>query len=505
VKRRELLTGLGATALVGGCTDQVPRRVRASRPDQTNVRSAPYNAKGDGRTDDTAAFASACQAAGVNGTVIVPPGTYIMNNLALNLAGQQWVIQRGATLKSKAADDSPAARVSAPGVSITGGGAIDGNRSSQTTGDPNGIICQAPNVTLDGIAIQNCLANGILFAYNWSGATVTRCRFSGIAYTAINTDGSTADITGVRISGNWIDQYDTKPRPGQTLTAPGGISFWNSGAHVWRGFNILDNFIRLYSYVNSEYTNINGGVCLHRLSGFVIGGNVFMGGGMPVTLPDAVGGTVTGNHIEGWSEFAVELAGVTDGAPYKVAVTGNSLIDTDPRPRAQHSEAAIPVGGGPASYVTIAGNVFEQVAPGGSPVVNIGVGAAMGTVHHVTVTGNTLRKTGIGGGIVVNKSPDVTIADNILDFGGANNYAVWLATDDAASPVTLTGQVITGNQFLNYGAHSAILYGQSSGHPGVVDYAIFTNNVFRGGKSGITAQGGATLGPHTVRANNVGP
>jgi hypothetical protein len=92
-----------------------------------------------------------------------------------------------------------------------------------------------------------------------------------------------------------------------------------------------------------------------------------------------------------------------------------------------------------------------------------------------------------------------------LDFGGADNYAVWLATDNAATPVTLAGQVITGNQFLNYGAYSAILYGQSSGHPGVVDYAIFTNNVFRGGKSGITAQGGATLGPHTVRVNNVGP
>ena len=129
----------------------------------------------------------------------------------------------------------------------------------------------------------------------------------------------------------------------------------------------------------------------------------------------------------------------------------------------------------------------------------------MGTVHHITVTGNILRKTGTGGGIVVNQSSDVTIADNILDFGGVDNYAVWLATDNAAIPVTLTGQVITGNQFLNYGAYSAILYGQSSGRPGVVDYAIFTNNVFRGGKSGITAQGGATLGPHTVRVNNVGP
>ena len=114
MKRRELLTGLGATVLAGGCADQVPRRVRASRPYQTNVRSAPYNARGDGRTDDTAAFASACQAAGVNGTVIVPPGTYIVNNLELNLAGQQWVIQRGATLKSKAADDSPAARSAPP-------------------------------------------------------------------------------------------------------------------------------------------------------------------------------------------------------------------------------------------------------------------------------------------------------------------------------------------------------------------------------------------------------
>jgi Right handed beta helix region/Pectate lyase superfamily protein len=505
VKRRELLASLPAAALVGGCTDQVLQRVQANRPHQINVRSAPYNAMGDGSADDTAAFASACQAAGVNGTVIVPPGTYIANNLALNFAGQLWVIQQGATLKSKAADASPAARVSGPGVTITGGGTIDGSRSAQTTGDPDGIICEAPNVTLDGITIQNCLSNGILFAGNWSGSTVTRCRFSGIAYAAICANDSTADITGVRISGNWIDQFDTMPRAGQTLAAPGGINFWNSSSQAWRGFKIVDNFVRLYSYVNAEYANINGGICLHGLSDFVIASNVFMGGGMPVTLPDAVAGTITGNHIEGWSVFGVELAGVTDGAPYKVAVTGNSLIDTDPRSRVHHSEAAIPIGGLPASHVTIAGNIFEQVSPGGSPAVNIGVGAAMGTVHHITVTGNTLRKTGTGGGIVVNKSPDVTIADNIFDFGGVNSYAVWLATDNAATPVTLMGQVITGNQFLNYGAYSAILYGQTSGHPGVVDYAILANNLFRGGKAGITAQGGAILGPHAVRVNNVGP
>ena len=368
-------------------------------------------------------------------------------------------------------------------MTITGGGAIDGNRSTQTAGDLNGIICQAPNVTLDGITIQNCLANGILFAYNWSGATVTRCRFSGIAYTAINADDSTADITGVRISGNWIDQYDTKPRPRQTLTAPGGINFWNSGAHVWRGFGIVDNFVRLYSYVNSEYKNINGGVCLHRLSDFVIAGNVFMGGGMPVTLPDAVGGTVTGNHIEGWSEAGVELAGVTDGAP-----KGRRHRQQPDRHRPEvtcpSQRGCYPCRRRPSIVCHYRWECLRAGCSRRSAVVNIGVGAAMGTVHHITVTGNTLRKTGTGGGIVVNKSPDVTIADNILDFGGADNYAVWLATDSAAIPVTLTGQVITGNQFLNYGAYSAILYGQSSGRPGVVDYAIFTNNVFRGGKSG---------------------
>jgi hypothetical protein len=41
-----------------------------------NVKKDPFNAAGNGITDDTAAFAAARDAAGANGTVITSPATY---------------------------------------------------------------------------------------------------------------------------------------------------------------------------------------------------------------------------------------------------------------------------------------------------------------------------------------------------------------------------------------------------------------------------------------------
>jgi Pectate lyase superfamily protein len=53
-----------------------------------NVKCPPYNAKGDGTTDDTAAVQAAITAAGANGRVFVPAGTYLITSKLTTVSGQ---------------------------------------------------------------------------------------------------------------------------------------------------------------------------------------------------------------------------------------------------------------------------------------------------------------------------------------------------------------------------------------------------------------------------------
>jgi hypothetical protein len=76
----------GATA--GQIASETPSAgpvTAARKPEQINVREAPYGAKGDGAADDTAAFAravSALNAAG-GGALYIPAGTYMLNSATL--------------------------------------------------------------------------------------------------------------------------------------------------------------------------------------------------------------------------------------------------------------------------------------------------------------------------------------------------------------------------------------------------------------------------------------
>lgn len=509
VKRRELLISLAAAVLVGDSAEQALRQVGASPPRSelaapslvagTNVRSHPFNAAGNGSADDTAAFAKACGAAGANGTVVVPPGTYILDNLLLNKAGQQWVIQSGAILKSKAASTDPALRVTAVDVAVTGGGIIDGNRANHSAGNPSGIVCAAANFTLDDITVQHCLAYGVLFTGAWTGATVTRCHFTDCGSPAICSNGSTANVTSVSVSGNRIDQYDTAGRSA-TSQAPTAIMLWNSDSYEWTDFAISGNQFRCYPYVSGEYNSCEA-LVLRKVAGFTITGNVFSSGGFGISLPSSVRGTVAGNYIAGWSVYGLELSSDT-------VVRGNVFEDTDPRSPTHHSGPSIITSGTGVQGVVISGNHIRQPATAINSAVQIWPDS-VGGIHHINFTGNTVRKLGSGGVIVANKCVQyLTIADNIFDCGGVSNTVIQLVTDNSAHPITLVGQMITGNQFLNYGAGAAILYGNSGrlADP-AVDYAVFANNVFRKGSRGIAAQDNATLGPHTVSSGgkNVGP
>src|SRR5512146_1533094 len=62
-----------------------------------SVKDPTYGAKGDGVTDDTAAFTSAISSAGSLGVVFVPGGTYVVSVITLPASGSDLVGQGRAT------------------------------------------------------------------------------------------------------------------------------------------------------------------------------------------------------------------------------------------------------------------------------------------------------------------------------------------------------------------------------------------------------------------------
>jgi hypothetical protein len=252
VKRRTLLVGLAAVVLAGDRTEQALRRARTSRlssseqaalpargrPVGINVKEHPFNATGNGITDDTAAFTSARDAAGAGGTVSVPPGTYVLNNLGLNVARQHWRIMDGATLLLRPASRGPIFTISGNDTTMDGGGVIDGNISQQIPAFHPCACVSAAHVTIQGLTFRN--GNGYMLSFDGhvSGGSVLDCRFSNTYMQAIVFGNSLndSDIIGIKITRNRIFNYQTS-----RAWSSGGIAVVGPPSYKARRIIISEN------------------------------------------------------------------------------------------------------------------------------------------------------------------------------------------------------------------------------------------------------------------------
>lgn len=467
-------------------------------------------AKGDGSTDDTTAFGLARDATGTGGTVMVTPGTYILSALALNVAGQKWVIMPGATLKLKNAANGPIFSISASGVTVTGGGVIDGNFANQTPGFHPliGVGGTTPtDVTFDGVTVQNANGYGIAAgtgAENISGLTIRNCIFANTQYDALvaGSNSITSDITDIAFINNKV--YNNNP----ALVGGGlGISIVGNpgGGHYARRVTATGNRVECYPIGTSEpgYGDWAAGVHFSGVINGTVVGNAFFGCTLPVTIPDSQDVAILGNSIEGYSGYGIEVpASVLSRG---ITVTGNTIVDTDPRAGAgYHSEYGISVSAssGATRYVVISGNVINQVTTSGFPSIGIGGGSMV--TDHITATGNVINKSAGGGGaLVAHKVTNLKISDNVIDCGGTNMNVVWLDSGGAGGTFVAKWSV-TGNIIANYGTGAGIIYGSGTEN---MTYVMITGNSFNNGGSGDTidpASSGVLASPF-LNANNIGP
>jgi hypothetical protein len=499
MRRRGLLISLAAASLAGGCSGERPSHAPSGRPGirrqaafpravlsaGVNVRHDPYRAIGDGVADDTGAFASARDAAGPSGVVAVPAGTYLLNNLELDVPGQTWCLMSGATLLLKPATSNPLVTVSANGVTIEGPGTMDGNLAHQRGSQGGGTILITGNrVTLRNLLIQNCNGYGVLFG-NADQGTVTGCVLRNTWQEAIEYQ-STGDYMGPVITGNRISNYERG-----TESISGGIGVTTNGSGYVTDVVIAENEIEVYPLYWGQLSDVNSCIAVFYGNGFVISGNTLRGSCLAVTLPHSIDGAISCNHIAGYAFNAIEITNVSS-----LAVSGNSIIDTNPR-GASHN-AAIPILE-VCREVTVTGNSITQITPEASTFL-----AASGSapdVHNVVISGNTVGKSGAGTVVECGpKTTNLTIRGNIFDCGGTDCTGIYLSTD----ATTRQGVVIADNQISNYGAGAGIVYG-ARGTRGAIDYVTVQGNVFRAGAQGIVQGGESSWGPHKSVVSNVGP
>lgn len=181
--RRSLLVaggvGLAAAFQVGA---PIPAEAATSSSDRVSVDVLDHGAKADGKSDDTAAFASAVAAAAkVRGRVVVPAGTYVIDSLRVPLLVK---------IQGLGAD------VSRYGAATDGGVNL---RHSPSSTLPM-IIVDGNGVTLENLGLQ---ANGskapLLRVDNGFESRFSRLQLSGVNGTALHVE---------RVNNNlWTDVF----------------------------------------------------------------------------------------------------------------------------------------------------------------------------------------------------------------------------------------------------------------------------------------------------------
>lgn len=295
-----------------------------------NVKSAPYNAVGDGLADDTAAIQAAVNAAAIGKTAVyIPSGTYLVSNVVLpsgsgySIFGSGW----GSVVKLKNSANSYIFSMTGADTRITMRDlTIDGSCTEQQTSGTSGGIDGSGAVAcrFDNIHFIACRDKGIYFGGMTGGAFGHNNRVVGCLF----DESMTSLGPGMGIHMNSSDENQIIACDFEFLGGSGGSVF---GTAVC----ILDQagtqFIDSCNFVGGA-TNNTKGIRLQDCSATKILGSNFDG-----TAGDSIFIAGTGNSVTGCTIFSPgevgSLTGQTAGIHLEYGtknnlVSGNSLASS---------------------------------------------------------------------------------------------------------------------------------------------------------------------------------
>jgi polygalacturonase len=356
-----------------------------------NVQEPPYNAAGDGVTDDTAAIQAAVTAAASasGGTVFFPPGTYKSAKITVP---------------------------SSTGLTITGANAIVSWNASGAYFDVVG--------TLTGLTVENLdirgdglLASGHGGVRNSSGQTLTKITYRNLRISSVVIGLSVTSENGGSTKDILIEKNTISTLKG----TDGGEGY---GIHVAGAAGALVNARILGNAIDNAERH---SIYIARGRGVVVSGNLIR------------------EHRKTINTGTTLRAAITVARTSDVVVSGNLLDEC------YDSAIMVNNAGGTTAHVEVAHNVISNpgnataqihVGATGPPTTEIEPGVPEGTPDQVVVHGNTIRLGAVAAeGITLAFGTRVTISDNEIS-GTSTAQAITIGADgDSGGTATYTDSI----------------------------------------------------------------
>ena len=381
-----------ATSVQDGTKTGTSSVTITTAPSGTSVKSSPYNAKGDGVTDDTEAI-NACIAAvaGTGGTVVVPAGTYMVNPNANSWYGigmqsnMTLYLSAGAVIQA-ITNNSPYYAIigfaNCSNCTLTGPGIVSGDRATHGGSvDEQGhgvyVNVGTHDVTISQVTSRDCYGDGfyIYSDYNPSHITITGVTADNNRRQGISIIGCLGGMTGSVANGCTITNSTFQNTNG---TGPEcGLDVEPNGSEIVDGVLIQNNIFQ---------HNYGGGITVT---------------GAPGSTTKNV--TVDNNQIinnvwrSGWSGSRAgndnNQCGIEIAQNYGTTSLSNGCKVTNNTITGNYGEG---ISTDASTYCTITGNTISGSLYSGQ--WEDGSGIIMVNTNYASITGNTITNNA-GGGI----------------------------------------------------------------------------------------------------------